>query len=67
MAADLPASFIVWACSQEAGFLRGGGKYLWCNWDVEELKSRKEELTKSDQLVITMNGWPFGQEAGSVI
>jgi hypothetical protein len=31
------------------------------NWDVEELKARKEELSKPDQLTITMNGWPFGQ------
>jgi hypothetical protein len=57
--ADLPGSFIVWLTSPEAKFLRG--KYLWCNWDVEELKSRHEELQKPDQLTITMNGWPFGQ------
>jgi len=43
--------------------LRGGGKFLWCNWDVDELKSRKEELSKPDQLTITMNGWPFGTSA----
>ncbi|KAK5174349.1 uncharacterized protein LTR77_001429 [Saxophila tyrrhenica] len=60
--ADLPASFIVWACSPEAGFLRGGGKFLWSNWDVDELKSRKEELAKPEQLKLTLNGWPFGQE-----
>lgn len=56
-AADLPASFIVWAVSPEAEFLRG--KFLWCNWDVDELKARKEELEKPNQLTITMNGWPF--------
>lgn len=61
--ADLPACFIVWACSPDAKFLRGNGKYLWCNWDVEELKSRKEELSKPDQLTVTMNGWPFGSGA----
>jgi hypothetical protein len=35
------------------------------NWDVEELKARKEELSKPDQLTITMNGWPFGQGGDS--
>ena len=59
--ADLPASFIVWACSPEAAFVRGGGKYLWSNWDVDELKANKEQLEKASQLTITMNGWPFGE------
>lgn len=61
--ADLPGSFIVWAASSEAEFLRG--KYLWVNWDVDELKQRKEELSKPNQLTITMNGWPFGQDASA--
>ena len=61
--ADLPGSFIVWAVSPEAEFLRG--KYLWVNWDVDELKSRKDELSRPDQLSITMNGWPFGQDAST--
>ena len=47
----------MWAVSQEANFLHG--KYLWSNWDVDELKSRKLELEKDYQLTITMNGWPF--------
>jgi hypothetical protein len=29
---------------------------------VDELKSRKEELSKPNALAITLNGWPFGQE-----
>lgn len=53
----------MWAASPEARFLRG--KYLWVNWDVDELKGRKEELSKPDQLTITMNGWPFGQDAAT--
>lgn len=59
--ADLPGCFVVWVTSPEAAFLRG--KYVWCNWDVDELKSRKEELSQPNQLTITMNGWPFGQSA----
>lgn len=60
--ADLPACFTLWACSDEGKFLRGSGKYLWSNWDVDELKSRKDELSKPNALAITLNGWPFGQE-----
>ena len=52
----------MWVSSPEAKFLRGGGKFLWVNWDVEELKSRKAELEKPNVLTITMNGFPFGDE-----
>ncbi|KAJ9605943.1 hypothetical protein H2200_009792 [Cladophialophora chaetospira] len=44
--ADLAGQFVVWAVSPEARFLRN--KYLWVNWDVDELKSRKGELEKPD-------------------
>lgn len=60
--ADLPANFIVCVCSDEGKFLRGAGKYLWCNWDVDELKWRGEELSQPNALTITLNGWPFGHE-----
>ncbi|KAK4552090.1 hypothetical protein LTR86_010626 [Recurvomyces mirabilis] len=54
---ELPAHFAVWLCSQEARFLRG--KFTWCNWDVEELIAKKDELQGS--LVATANciGWPY--------
>lgn len=59
--ANLPGSFIVWICSPEAAWLRTGGKYAWVNWDVPELLERKKELSAADQLVITLQKWPFGQ------
>ncbi len=66
VSAELPAQFIVWACSDEAKWTRTGDKLLWCNWDVEELQQRKGELEKPNQLTITMNGWPFeGQDDSS--
>ena len=49
---DLPASFAVWLCSPAADFLRG--KFLWSNWDVEELKAKKEVL-ESDPNQLTMS------------
>jgi NAD(P)-dependent dehydrogenase (short-subunit alcohol dehydrogenase family) len=54
---SLPASFFVWLASPEAKFLRG--KYLWANWDVDELKARREEIEGTTLLSIGMQGWPF--------
>lgn len=53
----------MWAASDEAKPFRG--KYLWVNWDVPELLARKDELTKPNQLSITMNGWPFPHSSGA--
>jgi NAD(P)-dependent dehydrogenase (short-subunit alcohol dehydrogenase family) len=52
----LPAAFCVWLASPEALFLRG--KFLWSNWDVDELKKRKSEIEKG-LLNFGLAGWPF--------
>ncbi|KAL9114532.1 MAG: hypothetical protein Q9227_001613 [Pyrenula ochraceoflavens] len=54
---SLPASFNVWLASPEARFLKG--KFLWANWDVEELKARAKEIEGSTKLSIGLGGWPF--------
>ncbi|KAJ5170925.1 Glucose/ribitol dehydrogenase [Penicillium coprophilum] len=54
---SLPASFCVWLASPEAKFLNG--KYLWANWDVDELKAKAEEIKESSDLSIVLGGWPF--------
>jgi hypothetical protein len=54
---SLPANFNVWLASPEATFLKG--KYLWANWDVDELKARAKELESSSLLTIGLAGWPF--------
>ncbi|OIW22667.1 oxidoreductase [Coniochaeta ligniaria NRRL 30616] len=56
---SLPGSFNVWLASPEARFLEG--KFLWANWDVDELKERSQEIQTSTQLSITLVGWPFGE------
>lgn len=62
---SLPASFSVWLASEEARFLKG--KFLWTNWDVDELKARAGELENSPQLTIGLVGYPFpGIESMSV-
>ena len=54
---SLPANFNVWLASPEARFLKG--KFLWANWDVDELKARAKEIEASPQLSIGLDGWPF--------
>ncbi len=57
MIASLAGAFMVWLASPEADFVKG--KFLWANWDVEELKARKEEIQGSSLLTMTLDGWPF--------
>jgi hypothetical protein len=57
---SLPATFNVWLASSEAKFLKG--KFLWANWDVDELKARATEIEEGTLLSIGLVGWPF-QEA----
>ncbi|KAL2871623.1 SDR family oxidoreductase [Aspergillus lucknowensis] len=57
---SLPGSFNVWLASSEARFLKG--KYLYANWDVDELKERSEELERGTELSIGLVGWPFDTE-----
>lgn len=54
---SLPSDFVVWLASPEAAFLKR--KYVWANWDVGEMISRKEEITSSELLTIKLAGWPF--------
>ncbi|KAF2759900.1 NAD(P)-binding protein [Pseudovirgaria hyperparasitica] len=54
---SLPASFNVWLASPEAQFLKG--KFLWVNWDVDELKARSKELENSTLLTMGLVGYPF--------
>ncbi len=51
---ELPASFVVWAYSPEARFLKG--KTVWANWDVDGLKARKAEIEAGGMLTTTLDG-----------
>ena len=56
-AVGLPSHFTVWLCSEEAKFLRG--RFVWANWDVEELKAKNAEIEKGLLLTANCIGWPF--------
>ncbi|GAM91401.1 hypothetical protein ANO11243_094510 [Dothideomycetidae sp. 11243] len=57
---NLPASFNVWLASPEARFLKG--RFLWANWDVDELKARSAEIEAGQELSLGLGGWPFARE-----
>lgn len=54
---SLPADFTVWLASPEGTWLNN--KFVWANWDVDEMKAKKEEITKSDLITVGLAGWPF--------
>ncbi|KAI2615433.1 hypothetical protein GGS26DRAFT_604521 [Hypomontagnella submonticulosa] len=54
---SLPASFNVWLASPEARFLKS--KFIWCNWDVDELKAQAKEIESGPKFNIGLVGWPF--------
>ncbi|KAL4799753.1 hypothetical protein BDV19DRAFT_385042 [Aspergillus venezuelensis] len=54
---SLPGDFNVWLASPEAKFLNG--KFLYTNWDVDELMAREKELGDTQELSIGLVGWPF--------
>jgi hypothetical protein len=53
----LASHFGVWVTSPEAAFLRG--KFVWINWDVDELKAHAKEIQESDMFTTTVEGWPY--------
>jgi len=48
----LPGDFAVWLASPEAEFLTG--RYVWAQWDVDELIAMKEKLAQ-DPLLLTIS------------
>ncbi|KAF5559917.1 reductase [Fusarium napiforme] len=51
---ELPAHFMVWLASEEAAFLKG--KFVWTNWDAQELLSRAKEIESTMVLRVILNG-----------
>lgn len=47
----LPGDFAVWLASPEAEFL--AGKFVWAQWDVDELLTLKDRLTANPALLTT--------------
>jgi shikimate kinase len=54
LVAELPGHFLVWLASEEAKFLKN--RYVWVNWDVEELMSRAKEIESTSLLQVGLSG-----------
>jgi hypothetical protein len=52
--ANLAGQFLVWLASPEAEFLKS--KFVWVNWDVDELKARANEIKDSLLLRVLLHG-----------
>jgi len=48
-AEKLPGDFAVWLASPEAEFLTG--RYVWAQWDVDELIAMKEKVAQDPDLL----------------
>ena len=55
--ATLAAHFMVWLSSEEAAFLKG--RFVFSNWDVNELKDRANEIKNGNSMTISFGGWPY--------
>jgi hypothetical protein len=48
----------VWLVSSEADFLKG--RFVWSNWDIDELLEKKDVVLGNDLLTMRLKGWPNG-------
>ena len=53
---EMPAGFAVWLASNPNARALNG-KFIWANWDVNELLEKKDEIQKRDLLTLTLKGW----------
>ena len=54
---SLPAHFLVWFASPDAAFLKG--RFVFANWDVEQLKEKRAEVESGMDLTANVLGLPF--------
>jgi NAD(P)-dependent dehydrogenase (short-subunit alcohol dehydrogenase family) len=53
---NLMGHLAVWLASPESEFLKG--RFIWANWDIEDLVKAKEEIIKQPGLFrLTLDGW----------
>lgn len=55
LVAELAGDFVVWTASPEAKFLKG--KFVWVNWDVEELKADAKRIESTALLTLGLDGF----------
>ncbi len=55
---SMAGKFFAWAATQESDGL--SGRFLWAEWDIEELKAKKQEILDKDLLLFTVDGFTRG-------
>ena len=53
-AVELPAAYCVWASTSQAAFLHG--RFVWTDWDVDELLAMKEKFNDAGFLKFGLQG-----------
>ncbi|KAB8242821.1 hypothetical protein BDV35DRAFT_399741 [Aspergillus flavus] len=48
----LVGDFVVWTATEEADFL--AGRFVWANWDVQELLSRRDDIVSKNLFVTSL-------------
>jgi hypothetical protein len=56
-AGTLPANFMVWLTQPKTKFLKG--RFVWVNWDVDELCQQEKQIAESSIMTVNTVGWPF--------
>lgn len=51
---DLVGKFFAWLATPDADFL--SGRFLWAEWDIEELKAKEKSILDNDLLLTTIDG-----------
>lgn len=54
----LTGAFFAWLSTDEADFLNG--RFVWAEWDIEELKAKKVEILEKNLLLTTIDGFVNG-------
>ena len=53
---ELPAGFAVWLAAHPSA-RELNGRFIWANWDINEVLERREEIQEKDLLTLTLKGW----------
>lgn len=52
---ELAAHFLVWLSQPKTKYLNG--RFVWANWDVDELDAKAEDINASQTMRMVYEGW----------
>ena len=63
---SLPAGMAVWLVADHRAEALNG-KFIWANWDVEEVLNRKDDIREKGLLSLGLMGWAEGISSEELI